>query len=63
MTTRDTEALYQKGVATVRDLIAPPAVRLSPNMMQVGDVFVRTYFVIAYPRYLVNELVFSDYKP
>jgi hypothetical protein len=52
MTTRDTEALYQKGVATVRDLIAPPAVRLSPNVMQVGDVFVRTYFVIAYPRYL-----------
>ncbi len=49
---RDTEALYQKGVATVRDLIAPPAVRLGPNMIQVGDVFARTYFVIAYPRYL-----------
>lgn len=52
MTARDTEALYQKGIATVRDLIAPPAVRLSPNMIQIGDVFSRTYFVIAYPRYL-----------
>lgn len=52
MTARDTEALYQKGIATFRDLIAPPAVRLSPNVIQVGDVFVRTYFVIAYPRYL-----------
>ncbi len=52
MTTHDTEALYQKGVATVRDLIAPPAIRLDSNMMQVGDVFVRTYFVFAYPRYL-----------
>jgi type IV secretory pathway VirB4 component len=52
MTARDTEALYQKGIATVRDLIAPPAVRLSPNMIQIGDVFARTYFVIAYPRYL-----------
>lgn len=52
MTSRDTEALYTKGIATVRDLISPPAIKLSPNMMQIGDVFARTYFVIAYPRYL-----------
>ncbi len=52
MTAQDTEALYQKGIATVRDLISPPAVKLSPNMMQIGDIFARTYFVIAYPRYL-----------
>lgn len=52
MTPHDTEALYTKGIATVRDLISPPAVKLSPNMMQIGDVFARTYFVIAYPRYL-----------
>lgn len=52
MTAHDTEALYQKGIATVRDLISPPAVKLSPNMMQIGDIFARTYFVIAYPRYL-----------
>jgi type IV secretory pathway VirB4 component len=52
MTAQDTEALYQKGIATVRDLISPPAVKLTPTMMQVGDIFARTYFVIAYPRYL-----------
>ncbi|MBP5993467.1 MAG: ATP-binding protein [Candidatus Moranbacteria bacterium] len=52
MTAHDTEVLYQKGIATVRDLISPPAVKLSPNMMQIGDIFARTYFVIAYPRYL-----------
>ncbi|MBI2439465.1 MAG: ATP-binding protein [Candidatus Moranbacteria bacterium] len=46
------ELLYQKGVATIRDLIAPPAIRLNPNGMQIGDVLTRTYFVIAYPRYL-----------
>ena len=50
MTAHDTEALYQKGIATVRDLISPPAIKLSPNMMQIGDIFARTYFVIAYPR-------------
>ena len=47
-----TDALYQKGVATLRDLIAPPAIKLSPNSMHIGEVLARTYFVIAYPRYL-----------
>ena len=46
------ELLYQKGIATIRDLIAPPAIRLGPNTMQIGEVLSRTYFVITYPRYL-----------
>jgi type IV secretory pathway VirB4 component len=52
MSQSESEALYQKGIATIRDLISPPAVRLTPTVMQVGDVMARTYFVIAYPRYL-----------
>lgn len=46
------EEVYQKGVATIRDLIAPSAIKLNANMMQVGDMLVRTHFVVAYPRYL-----------
>lgn len=46
------EALYQRGVATIRDLIAPAAIKLSSNYMQVGETFSRTHFVVAYPRYL-----------
>ena len=49
---RESEALYQQGIATIRDLIAPPAIKLTPNSMQVGALLARTYFVIAYPRYL-----------
>lgn len=48
----DTERLYQKGLATIKDLIAPPAIRVSPATMQIGDVVARTLFVIAYPRFL-----------
>lgn len=48
----ESELLYQQGIATIRDLIAPPAIRLSPNTMQIGEVLSRTYFVITYPRYL-----------
>jgi type IV secretory pathway VirB4 component len=46
------EALYQKGVATIRDLIAPAAIKMSANSLQVGETLSRTYFVVAYPRYL-----------
>lgn len=46
------ELLYQKGIATIRDLIAPPAIKLGPNTMQIGEVLSRSYFVITYPRYL-----------
>ena len=48
----ESEALYQRGVATVRDLIAPAAVRLNSNYIQIGNTFARTHFVIAYPRFL-----------
>jgi type IV secretory pathway VirB4 component len=48
----ENELLYEKGIATIRDLIAPPAIKLSPNTMQIGEVLSRTYFVITYPRYL-----------
>ncbi len=51
-TNRETEQLYQKGLATIRDLIAPPAIRVSPATMQIGDVVARTLFIIAYPRFL-----------
>lgn len=46
------ELLYQQGIATLRDLIAPPAIKLTPNTMQIGPLLARTYFVIAYPRFL-----------
>ena len=51
-TTREAESLYREGIATLRDLIAPPAIKVTSNAMQIGDVLSRTYFVVAYPRYL-----------
>lgn len=48
----ESEAVYEKGIATLRDLIAPPAIRLTPNTIQVGEVASRTHFIVAYPKYL-----------
>lgn len=46
------ESLYQRGVATIKDLIAPAAMKFSANNLQIGETVARTVFVVAYPRYL-----------
>lgn len=48
----ETERIYQEGMATVRDLIAPASLRVSPQYLQIGETFVRTWFVMTFPRYL-----------
>lgn len=48
----ESERIYQQGLATVRDLIAPAAMKVSANYVQIGETYARTIFIIAYPRYL-----------
>jgi len=40
------------GLASVRDIIAPAAFVITPNYLQVGDLYCKTLFVFTYPRYL-----------
>lgn len=37
------------------DKIAPSAIEITPKSMRIGDKIVRTFFVIAYPRYLSDN--------
>lgn len=46
------EKIYRKGVVSVRDLVAPAAFKVEPSLLQLGDVFARTIFVVTYPRYI-----------
>lgn len=46
------EKVYRAGVVNIRDLIAPPAMKVESSYMLLGDTFVRTMFVVAYPRYI-----------
>jgi conjugal transfer ATP-binding protein TraC len=48
----ESERIYREGEATIRDLIAPSAVKVNASYIQIGDIFARTLFVITYPRYL-----------
>lgn len=46
------EQIYQRGVATVRGLIAPSSLLVNPTHIQIGKTFARTLFIITYPRFL-----------
>lgn len=48
----EAERIYRRGVISVRDLIAPAALRVDTNFIQLGSKFVRTIFVVTYPRYI-----------
>lgn len=46
------EKAYRKGVISIKDLIAPASFQVFPNYLKLGEKFVRTLFVINYPRYI-----------
>jgi type IV secretory pathway VirB4 component len=46
------ERVYRKGVASIKDLIAPSSMKVEPSFVRLGDVYVRTLFIVTYPRYV-----------
>ncbi len=46
------ERVYREGTVTIRDLIAPSALRIDSTYLQLGEIYVRTFFVVTYPRYI-----------
>ncbi|MCX6740110.1 MAG: DUF87 domain-containing protein [Candidatus Parcubacteria bacterium] len=46
------EKIYRRGLVEVKDLIAPASFEVKPFWIMLGDQFVRTIFVVNYPRYI-----------
>lgn len=46
------EKAYRRGVISINDLIAPASMKINPDYLVLGEKFVRTIFVINYPRYI-----------
>jgi len=46
------ERVYRKGLATVKDIIAPSAIQITPSFIRIGDRYARTIFMYVYPRFL-----------
>lgn len=46
------EKAFRQGVLTVRDIISPASLKVEPNYIRLGAKFLRTIFVVTYPRYI-----------
>ena len=58
------EEIYTKGLVKVLDLIAPSAMGISSSYLQIGSVYARTIFIVAYPNTLsmgwLNRVIGMD---
>ncbi len=46
------ERIYRKGVVTMKDIIAPASFEVTPKFLKLSGVYVRTLFIITYPRHI-----------
>jgi len=46
------ERIYRRGVVTIRDLISPAAFEVTPKFLKLSGLFVRTLFIVTYPRHI-----------
>ncbi|MBF8280839.1 MAG: type IV secretory pathway VirB4 component-like protein [Candidatus Magasanikbacteria bacterium] len=51
-TALEEERTYRAGVVSVSDLISPSAMQIFATHLMLGETFVRTVFVVGYPRYI-----------
>jgi type IV secretory pathway VirB4 component len=47
--------IYQMGVLELKDIIAPPALKVTPRLLHLGDRLARTFYVISFPRFLSED--------
>ncbi|MFB6181634.1 MAG: VirB4-like conjugal transfer ATPase, CD1110 family [Candidatus Magasanikbacteria bacterium] len=50
--TIEEEETYRKGTVAIRDLIAPAAMKIEPTYIRLGETYIRSMYVITYPRYI-----------
>jgi conjugal transfer ATP-binding protein TraC len=64
----ESEKVFREGVVSVRDIISPAAFQVESSMLRLNNLYVRTLFVMTYPRYvtvgwfapIINESVVLD---
>ena len=46
------QEVLSRGIVSVKDIIAPPAIEVDFDFIKIGSTFYRTLFVVGYPRYV-----------
>lgn len=49
------EEIYESAKLELQDVIAPSALKIGSKSIDLGDKIARTFFIISYPRYLVDN--------
>ncbi len=44
----------QTGSQTISEILTPPALEIESNYLRLGDLYVKTFCIISYPRYLTT---------
>lgn len=47
-----TEEAYRRGLTSVKDLISPSSLQITPQFLKLGNKYLRTIFVVTFPRYI-----------
>jgi len=48
----DAEKIFQEGIASIRDLIAPSSFEIGYDHLKIDGLYSQTFFVYTYPRYI-----------
>ena len=48
----EVESNYKEGLTTLKDIIAPAALKFESSYFELNGKFARSFFVLAYPRFL-----------
>ncbi len=49
------QEIYETGVLELQDVIAPSALKVTPNDINLGGKLMKTFFVISYPKFLSSN--------
>lgn len=49
---KESEKVYQQGITSLRDLIAPSSMKVDVNDLNVSGKFARSFYVFSYPRFI-----------
>jgi type IV secretory pathway VirB4 component len=49
------EEIYESANLELQDIIAPSALKIAPKSLDLGDKIARTFFIISYPRFLIDN--------
>lgn len=49
------EQIYESASLELKDVIAPSALKIESKSISLGDKIARTFFIISYPRYLIDN--------